>query len=159
LGSPQKVARFGAAKEMLRIFHESETNGFDGIATGDESRFQHATASPKIFARSGANVIPRTWQVVGAKKTITTVFFTTKKFIVLNVLSRGNTFNQLYFPNNIFPDLKTANLIFWRQKTRSIFWAHMKLSMCCNGSKFTSKLRKPHFQNAAPALFTRYRHV
>jgi hypothetical protein len=52
---------------MLRILQESETNDFDGIATGDESWFQH-TASSKRFARSAADVIPRMWQAVGAEK-------------------------------------------------------------------------------------------
>jgi hypothetical protein len=60
LSDAQKVAGVEAAKEMLRILHESEVNDFDGIATGDESWFQHITASSKIFTRSGADVIPRT---------------------------------------------------------------------------------------------------
>jgi hypothetical protein len=47
---------------------ESETNDFDGIATGDECWFQHTTASSKMFARSAADVISRTRQAVGAKK-------------------------------------------------------------------------------------------
>jgi hypothetical protein len=56
-----------AAKEMLRTLQESETDDFNGIATGDESWFQHTTASSKIFARSAADFIPRTRQAVGAK--------------------------------------------------------------------------------------------
>jgi hypothetical protein len=51
---------------MLRILQESKTNDFDGIGTGDDSWFQHATASSKMFSRSAADVIPRTWQAVGA---------------------------------------------------------------------------------------------
>jgi hypothetical protein len=60
--------RVEAKKEMLRILHESETNDFDGIATGDESWFQHTTASSKIFVHSAADVIPRIGQAVGATK-------------------------------------------------------------------------------------------
>jgi hypothetical protein len=37
LGDAQKVACVEAAKEILRILQKSETNDFDGIATGDES--------------------------------------------------------------------------------------------------------------------------
>jgi hypothetical protein len=74
-----------------------------------------------MFARLAADVIPRTRQVVGAKKTMITVFFTAKKLIVFGVLPRGNTFNQLYFINHMFPHLQTANLDFRRQKTRSTF--------------------------------------
>jgi hypothetical protein len=58
-----------------------------------------------------------------------TVFFTAKKLIVLNVLPRGATFNRLYFINNIFPDLKTANLIVPREKTGSTFCVRMDNSM------------------------------
>jgi hypothetical protein len=65
LSGAQKVARVEAAKEMFRILQESETNDFDSIATGDESWFQHTTASSKIFARSTADVIPRTRQAAG----------------------------------------------------------------------------------------------
>jgi hypothetical protein len=39
LNHAQKAARVETAKEMPRVLHESETNDFDGIATGDESWF------------------------------------------------------------------------------------------------------------------------
>jgi hypothetical protein len=63
----QKVARIEAAKEMLRILQESETDDFDSIATGDAFSFQHTKASSKMFARSAADAIPRTGQAVGEK--------------------------------------------------------------------------------------------
>jgi hypothetical protein len=66
-----------------------------------------------MLARSTADLIPRTRQAVGAKAIMITVFFTPKKLIVFNVLPTVSTFNQLYFTNNIFPDLKTANQ--WKQ--------------------------------------------
>jgi hypothetical protein len=68
LSDAQKVARVEAAKEMVRILQESETNDFDGIATGDESWFQHTTASSKMFAPSAADIIARMRQAVGANK-------------------------------------------------------------------------------------------
>jgi hypothetical protein len=68
LCNTQKIACVEAAKEMLSILQESETNDSGGIATGNESWFQHARASSKMFARSAADVIPRTRQAVGAKK-------------------------------------------------------------------------------------------
>jgi hypothetical protein len=117
LSDAQKVARVEASKETLRILQESETNDFDGIATGDESWFQHTTASSKMFTRPAAAVIPRTPQGVGANKTMITVVLTIKKLIMFDVLPRGSTFNQLYCINNRFPDLEKANLNFRRQKT------------------------------------------
>jgi histone-lysine N-methyltransferase SETMAR len=144
LSDAQKVARIKAAKEMLRILEESETIDFNGIATGNESWFQHTTASSKMFAGSAADVIPRTPQAVGAKQTMITVFFNARKRIMFDVLPRGSIFNQLYFSNSIFPDLKTVNLNFRRQNTGSTFWVHMDLSMCNNGSKVKSKIKKNH---------------
>jgi hypothetical protein len=37
LSDAQKVALVEAAKETLKVLHESETNDFDGIAAGEES--------------------------------------------------------------------------------------------------------------------------
>jgi hypothetical protein len=71
-----------------------------------------------------------------------TVFFTAKTLIMSDVLPRGSAFNQLYFINTIFPDLQTADLTFRHQKTRSTFWLHTENSMCHNGSKVTSKMKK-----------------
>jgi hypothetical protein len=73
-----------------------------------------------------------------------TVFFTAKKLIVFTVLARGGTFNSPYLINNIFPDLKTANLNFRRQKKGSTFWVGMNNSICHNGSKVTPKIKKNH---------------
>jgi hypothetical protein len=68
LSHPYKVTRVEAAKEMLEIVQESETNDFDGLATGDQSWFQYITASSKIFARSATDIIPRTRQAIAANK-------------------------------------------------------------------------------------------
>jgi hypothetical protein len=80
-------------------------NDFDSIATGDESWFQHTTESSKMFARSAADVIPRTRQVLSVKKAMITVLLTAKKHIVSEIVPRVSPFNQLYFTNSIFPDL------------------------------------------------------
>jgi hypothetical protein len=68
LSSAQKVSRVEPSKEMLNIRQESETNYFDGIATGDESWFQYLYLSSKIFTRSRSNVVPKTKQGRGRKK-------------------------------------------------------------------------------------------
>jgi hypothetical protein len=144
LSDAQKARMLRQKKEMLTIWQESEKNDFDDITTGDEFWFQHSTASLKMFARSAADVIRRTRQTAGAKETLVTVFFTAEKLITLPVLPRGSPFSQPDFINNIFPDLKTANLIFRRQKTGSAFWMHMNNAMCHRGSKAISKIQKNH---------------
>jgi hypothetical protein len=132
-------------KKCQRILHESETNAFNSIATGNESWFQHTTASSEMFAHSAADVIPRMRQAVVPQKNMITALFTTKKLIVLDVLPRGSTFKQLYFINDIFPDLKTANPNFRRQKTGPPFWVHMNNSGCHNGSKVRSTIKRTTF--------------
>jgi hypothetical protein len=82
------------------------------------------------------------------------VFSTAKKLTVFDVLPRGSTFNQLYFINNIFPDLTTANLNFRRQKTGSTFWVHMDNSMRHKGSKVTSKIKKNHILRTPHPLYS-----
>jgi hypothetical protein len=47
-----------------------------------------------MFARSQAQVIPRTWQAIGASKILITLFFTGKKLIVLDVLPKCHKYNQ-----------------------------------------------------------------
>jgi hypothetical protein len=96
LSDTQNFARVEPAKEMLRILQKSETNDFDGITRGGESWFQPTTASSKMFARSAVAVISRKRQTVGATETMITVFFTAERFILFDVLLRGNTLNQLY---------------------------------------------------------------
>jgi hypothetical protein len=69
-------------------------------------------------------------------------FFTAKKLIMFDDLLRGSTFNQLYFINNIFPDLETGNLNFRRQKTGSTLWVQMDHFMWHDGRKLRQKLRR-----------------
>jgi hypothetical protein len=78
------------------------------------------------------------------------VSFTAKKLIMVDVLPRGSTFNQLYFVNSIFPDLKTANLNFRRSETRSTCSGYIDNSICHHGSKVRSKIKKNHNDRMYP---------
>jgi hypothetical protein len=62
-----------------------------------------------MSARSPANVIPRVLRARGAKKTVITLFFTTKKLMVLDVLPNGHKYNQQDIADYIVPDLQKAN--------------------------------------------------
>jgi hypothetical protein len=73
-----------------------------------------------------------------------TILFTGRELIVLDVLPKDSKFNQLYFIDYIFPDLKSANLNFRRRKPGSTLWVHMDNSTCHNGSKVASKFEKHH---------------
>jgi hypothetical protein len=90
----QKVAGAEAAKVLLRILQEKETNDCDGIATGDGSRCQYTMPPSKMSAHSAADIILTTRQAIDAKETMTTVFFTAEKCVAFDVLPSGGTFNQ-----------------------------------------------------------------
>jgi hypothetical protein len=144
LTSAQKVARVDASIEMLRTLSESDTNDFDGVTTGDESWFQYIYPSSEIFALSPADVIPRTRQVIGAKRIMITLFFTVRKLILLDVMLKGWKCNQLYFVDNRVPGLRRGKMSFARRKPGSTFWVDMDNSMCHNGANITSEFQKHH---------------
>jgi hypothetical protein len=72
-----------------------------------------------------------------------TISFTAGQLILLDVLPKGSKFNQQYFIDYVFPDLKMDNRNFRRRMPPAI-WVHMDNSMCHNGSKVVSKCDKHH---------------
>jgi hypothetical protein len=50
-----------------------------------------------------------------------TIFFTGRKLIVRDILRTGIKFNELYFVNYIFPDLKKKNLNFHARIPQAAF--------------------------------------
>jgi hypothetical protein len=73
-----------------------------------------------------------------------TIFFTARQPILLDVLSKGSKFDQQYFIDYMFPDLKTENQNFRRRMPLATVWVHMDNSMGHNGSKFMSKFDRHH---------------
>jgi histone-lysine N-methyltransferase SETMAR len=144
LSPAQKVAHVDTSIEMVRILQESERDDFDGVATDNESWFQYIYQSSEMFARSLADVIPRIQQAIGAKKIMMTMFFTGRRLIMLAIIPRGGQYNQLYFVDNILPDLKKGKLGFTRRMPGSTFWVHMNNSMCHNEAKIASEFVQHH---------------
>jgi histone-lysine N-methyltransferase SETMAR len=144
LSPAQKVPRVEASWTILRILQDAESNDFEGISRGDGSWFRYCYPFSTMFARAPSEVIPRTRQTIGAKKTMVTIFFTARQLIMLDVLPKGSKFNQQYFIDYVFPNLKTKNLNFRRRMPLATFWVHMDNSMCHNRSKVASKFDKHH---------------
>jgi hypothetical protein len=61
---------------------------------------------------------------------------------VLDILPKGNEFNQLYLIDDIFPNLKRKNVNFHRRIPQATFWVHLDEVMYHNRSKVTSKFEK-----------------
>jgi hypothetical protein len=100
-----------------------------------------------MFAQSPTDVIPRTLQVIRTKKIMVTIFFTGRKLTVLDILPKGSKFDQLYFVDYIFPDLKRENENFHCRIPQAIFRVHVDNSICHNGSKVASKSRSTMFHD------------
>jgi hypothetical protein len=75
---------------------------------------------------------------------MTTIFFTARQLILLDILPKGSKFNQQYFIDYMFPDLKIESLNFRRRIPLATFWVHMDNSICPNGLKVVSKFDKHH---------------
>jgi hypothetical protein len=144
LSPAQRVACVETSKLVLRVLQDAKSNEFEGIATDDESWFRYRYPSSPIFARGPSEVIPRTQQTIDVKKTMIMLFFTARQLILLDVLPKGSKFNQQYFIDYLFPDLKTANQNFRRRMALATFWVHMNNSIGHNGSKVVSEFDKHH---------------
>jgi acyl-CoA hydrolase len=105
LSCPQKVKRVEASTELLQILNDLEADSFDGIAIGNESWFQYLSESSALFPKSPVDVTSRTRQEIGMKKTMFTIFFTSKKLLIAEYLPKDQKYNQNYFISDIFSKL------------------------------------------------------
>jgi hypothetical protein len=140
---PKSCSRWGInsrATNFTRVGREL----FEGIEADGQSWFQYSYPSSKLFARSLTNVIPWTRQAIGRKETMIAVYFTGRKLIILDIWPKGSKFNQLYFVDYIFPDLKRANLNFHCPIPQATFGVHKDDLMCHNESKVAVKFQKNH---------------
>jgi hypothetical protein len=92
-----------------------QPNAFDGIATGDESWFRYVYISNSMFAPSRDLAATRTKDTDRTKKTLLTVFFTSRRLIVLEALPKGTTSPRHYFISRILPDLDGEKLRYRRK--------------------------------------------
>jgi histone-lysine N-methyltransferase SETMAR len=76
------------------------------------------------------------------------VFFTSRKPIVLEPLTKGTKFTQHYFIEDIVPDLDSEKRRNRRKNPGQEFFLHMDNSKCHNAKKITGKLQKKHITRA-----------
>jgi hypothetical protein len=88
-----------------------------------------------MFAQAPFDVIPRTRQTIGARKTMITIFFVVPQLVLLDALPKGSKLNQQYFIDYVFPGLQMENRNLRRRMPLATFWVHMDTSMCHNGLK------------------------
>jgi histone-lysine N-methyltransferase SETMAR len=150
LTDDQKRSRCAISEGLLNALKNDECAGFSHVTTGDESWFSYRYQSTHCYAKSRVDVPPRTKTTIGTKKAMVTIFFTATKLLVLDVLPRGNKFNQDYFLTIIAPELSRENTNSKRRVGNKPLLVHMDNSMCHNARKieeyFTRKsvTRVPH---------------
>jgi hypothetical protein len=132
--------------DMLELYVK---HNFEGITTGDESRFLDTTYGDSMFATSAREVVPRTKQNISAMETMVTIIFTSTRLLVLNFLPKGTKFNQDYFIDTVLPNLYSGKRRITRRKGLPSFPVHMDNLMCHNDAKFTEKLEKRHITRAS----------
>jgi hypothetical protein len=88
--------------EMLQLYAE---HNFEAITTGDKSWFLYITYGDSMFANSAREVVLRTKQNISAKKTMVTIFVTSTRLLVLNLLPKDTKFNQDCFIDTVLPNL------------------------------------------------------
>jgi hypothetical protein len=88
-----------ASKELQRVM---------SIGSGTVIHLQRCLhrRHPRLFQGRGKQL---------ARKKMITIFFTARQLILLDVLPKGSNFNQQYFIDYVFPDLKTENRNFHRR--------------------------------------------
>jgi hypothetical protein len=156
LSPTQKVACIEASTEILRILHESEENHFEGITTGDEPRFQYPYMSSKMFARSPTDVIPRTRQPIGTKKTMITIVCTGRESIVLDILPKGSI-STIYILSIIFSRFAKGKREFSSSDPAGDFCGHIEIQ-CATVDQSGIKIRESScFRITAPALFSKHK--
>jgi hypothetical protein len=125
-----------------------QPNAFDGIVTGDESWFQYMYMSNSMFAPSRDLAATRTKDADRTKKTLLTVFFTSRRLIVLRVLPKETTFTQHYFISDILLDLNGEKLRYCRKNRGQEFFLHLNNAKCPDAEKITGKLQQKHITRA-----------
>jgi transposase len=88
------------------------------------------------------------------KKTMLTVFFTSRKLIVLKALPKRTTFTQHSFISDILPDFGREKLRYRRKNPGQEFFLRMDSAKCHNAKKITGKLQKKHIARAPRPLYS-----
>jgi histone-lysine N-methyltransferase SETMAR len=125
-----------------------QPSAVDGIATGDDSWFQYVYMSNSMFAPSRDLAATSTKNADRTKKTMLTVFFTSRMSIVLKALPKRTTSSQHYFISDIPPDLDGEKLRYRRKNPGNEFFLYMDNSKCHHAKKITGELQKKHITRA-----------
>jgi hypothetical protein len=89
----QKQKRVEESRELLKFLRQDVDADFAHIMTGDESWFFYRYESAARFDRGRTDVVPRVSQMIGSRKTMTSVSFTSTCLMSLDCPPQGQKYN------------------------------------------------------------------
>ena len=94
LSPSQKQKRVEVSRGILE--HLESPGGLNNVITGDETWIFHENPHDKRWAASSSEAGTRVTRTIGAKKSMVSVFWTIKGFLVVEALPEGMTFDSAY---------------------------------------------------------------
>jgi hypothetical protein len=152
LSGAQKKLWTVAFRKFLSMLGMSAEHDCEGIATGDNSWFQYSFYSDSMFAGSRENVMPRIRRDVSAPKTMITIFFTSRRLLVLEARPKGTNFNQDCLIQCIFPRLESEKGRISRNTGFPAFSVHVNSSISYTGRKVSDKFAQGSIERAPHPL-------
>jgi hypothetical protein len=107
-----------------------------------------------MFAGSRESVVPRIRRDIFRQKTVLTIFFTSRRLLVLKPLPKGTKLNQNYFIDAILPRLYNEKRRISRKDGFQAFSAHTDTSMRYNGNKISKNLAKGSIERVPHPLYS-----
>jgi hypothetical protein len=92
----REKSRIEFSRDLLQILEDHRELQFDGITTGDESWFRYLIQFDSMFVSFRDAVTPRIRPDISTK-TMLTIFFTSRKLVILDALPKGHKYSQDYF--------------------------------------------------------------
>jgi hypothetical protein len=89
LSNEQKTLRVDASRKLLSLLGMYAEYYFEGTVTRDGSWFQYSSYSDSMFAGSRESVVPKIRRDISGRKIVLTIFFTSKRLLVLEALQKG----------------------------------------------------------------------
>jgi hypothetical protein len=125
LSDIQQKSRIEFSLDLLQILEDHRELQFEGIATRDESSFRYLIQSDSMFSSSRDAMTSSISADSSMKNTILTVFFASRRPLILDALPKGQKYNQDCFLLKATPELQSERSRFPRRKILVEFVAHM----------------------------------
>ena len=141
LTAEQKLNRVKMAKDILKTL-ELGPIIWNRLITGDESWIYWNNSHTKQWIHCGEPRPTTPNHLIADKKSMLTVFFSTRGFLLINLMPQGQKFNSKYMCNTILSNLKTNYEVVRKNAKSKGTYLHMD-----NAKPHNSQMTKAFIQN------------